>query len=240
MDEVRGAIREADKQLEAVGTLYEADLALQRVSPTLRGKINGFLGNQRAALDHLAAGVVAAVGSGGDHTHYPYAAEEAGFEASLDKNMPGLRDQRPDVAAVLARHQPFAVPALARLRDLLNDPTQQRLIPETRDRPTDPTLAEPEPGGEPTAAPRPAELPSATAGGIGLSGGIFINGVELDPVTLQRREEELKRAQTLDYVDWRFGGSDASARATLEAISAAVRAAVDEVSAVAGLAAASD
>lgn len=247
MDQVRAVLREVEKQLVAIRTLYEADLELQRVSPTLRAKIKGFLGNQRSALDHLAEGVVAAHGAGGAHTHYPFAGDAAAFEPSIDKNMPGVREQRPDVAAAIAHHQPFTAPALARLRDLLNDESQQRLAPETRERPKDvDTPAPPEPPAVPAAAavpaaPTPAPAgPPPGAGGIMLSGGLFINGVEFDPITLQRQQEAQRRASQVIYVDWRFGGSETSALSTLEAINAAVAAAVGEVSATAGLAAQAD
>jgi len=244
MDQVRAVLDEADKQLVAISTLYGADLELQRASPTLRGKIKGFLGNQRAALDHLAHGVVATHGAGEAHTHYPFAAEAEAFDASVDKNMPGVREQRPDIAAAIARHQPFSVAALARLRDLLNDETQQRLAPETRDRPKEAALpASPDGPEEPVAgAPAPAAeakaAPPTNQGGIvGLTGGVFINGVAHDPITLQRQQEERQRESTVIYLDWRFGGSDTSALATLEAINHAVRAAIEDVGATAGLAA---
>lgn len=241
MDQVRAVLREVEKQLVAIRTLYEADLELQRVSPTLRAKIKGFLGNQRSALDQLAQGVAAAHGAGGTHTHYPFAGDATAFEPSIDKNMPGVRERRPDVAAAIARHQPFTAPALAKLRDLLNDESQQRLAPETRERPKDiDTPAAPAAAAEP-AEPNPAPAgPPPGAGGIMLSGGLFINGVEFDPITLQRQQEAQRRESPVICVDWRFGGSDTSALSTLEAINAAVAAAVGEVSATAGLAAQPD
>ncbi len=252
MDEVRGSLEEAGKQLMAIGTLYEADLDLQRVSPTLRGKIKAFLANERSALDHLAQRVVAAHGTTEAHTHYPFAAYAAGFEASVDKNMPGVRDKRPGVAEAIARHQPYSVPALAQLRDLLNDESTQRLAPETHQRlpgPSGPAEREaPGPSGPPEREAQPGEAgasmapgpPPANAGGMTLSGGLFINGIEYDPTTLQRQQEAERRASKLVYVAWRFGESGASALADLEAIDAAVRSAVDEVSASAGLTARSD
>lgn len=234
MDEVRGALQEADKQLLAIRTLYEADLSFQRASPTLRGKIKAFLGNQRAALDHLAEAIVAAHAVGGGHTHYPFAAEEAVFEASLDKNMPGVREHRADVAAAIGRHQPFTAPALADLRGLLNDESQQRLVPETRDRVA--VEAAPLAGDRPVEVSPTPPMPPTDAGGIVLSGGLIIDGVAHDPITLASRLEAQRLESKVDYVDWRFGLSDASALSTLESIDAAVRAALADVAATAGVA----
>ena len=238
MDDVRTVLHEAEKQLVAIGTLFEADLTLQRASPTLRGKIKGFLANQRAALDHLAEGVVAVHGAAEAHTHYPFARDAEVFDASIDKNMAGVRAESPDVATVISRHQPFSDPALARLRDLLTDPTLQKLTPETRERPKPDPAAVPEPASafgssEPVPPPPP---PPINAGGGVLSGGLFINGVSHDPVTLQRQQEAQLAESKEIYVDWRFGESETSALATLAAIDAAVRAAITEVSAAAGLA----
>lgn len=241
MDEVRGSLEVAAKHLVAIGTLYEADLDLQRVSPTLRGKIKGFLASQRSALDHLAQQVVAAHGTAGAHTHYPFAPEAAGFEASIDRNMPGVRERRPDLAATIARHQPFAATALGQLRNLLNDESTQRLTPETRERPKDQGPSGPaEREAEGPSGPAAPPAPPVNAGGMTLSGGLFINGIEYDSTTLQRQQEAERRASELIYVGWRFGESGTSALADLEAIDAAVRSAVDEVSISAGLAARPD
>jgi len=224
MDDARTVLEKADRQLAMIGTLYGADLELQRLSPTLRAKIKAFLDNERAALDHLAARVVAASGVGEVHTHYPLSPWEAGFEASVDKNMPGVRESRPDLAATIARHQPFSVPGLAHLRDLLVDDKWQRLSARTKPAPAA-LRADPDPG-EAAAAP-PPRPPGM---GAGLTGGVFINGVEHDPVTLQPLEAPAPVRRETIYVDWLFEGSEVSALSTLEGIHAAVGAAVDEVS----------
>ena len=156
MDDVRSVLQKADAQLTMIGTLYEADLELQRTSPTLRAKIRAFLESERAALDQLALRVVAAAGSGETHVHFPMAPWEAGFEASIDKNMPGVREARPEVAATIARHQPYNVPALAQMRELLRDEERQRLTPETKPAPEEAEAPAPEPTPvEAATAPRP-------------------------------------------------------------------------------------
>ena len=243
MDDVRSVLQKADAQLIAVGTLYEADLELQRVSPTLRGKIRAFLENERAALDQLALRVVATAGADASHVHYPLAAWEAGFEPSIDKNMPGVRERRPDVAAVIGRHQPFNVSGLARLRELLQDEKRQAVVPETAPAPPEAAVTEPEPAPAPVpeppsvAPPRPQQAPSKAGLGAGLTGPLFINGVEYDPVTLKPINPPPAPKRETIYVDWRFTleSGEASARVTLEEIQAAVASAVDEVSAAAGL-----
>ena len=217
MDDARTVLEKADRQLAMIGTLYGADLELQRLSPTLRAKIKAFLDNERSALDHVAERVVVASGVGEVHTHYPLSPWEASFEASVDKNMPGVRQSRPDLTETIARHQPFSVPGLAQLRDLLVDDKWQHLSP-----PADPAPGETAPAASP---PRPPGM------GAGLTGGLFINGVEHDPVTLQPLEAPAPVRRETIYVEWRFEGGEESALTTLEAIHAAVGAAVDEVSA---------
>lgn len=234
MDDVVRVLCEADKQLVAIGTLYEADLELQRVSPTLRGKMKGFLLNQRAALDHLAESVVAAPVMVGEEIHYPFASESDGFDASIDKNMPGVRAARPEVAAVVAAHQPFSVPALAHLRHLLTDQFALKLLPELEERPAD-AAASPEAAEAPVEVPVVRD-PATTAGGVTLSGGHYINGVSLDPITLQREQAARQRQSQEVYLAWRFTGRDTTALADLAAIDAAVRAVLVDVAAAAGLA----
>jgi len=225
MDDLQASLLKAETQLMAVGTLYEADLELQRVSPSLRGKIKSFLENEREALDLLAQRLVAADDV---HTHYPMASQATGFDASIDKNMPGVRENRPDVATAVGRHQPFGVDALARLRDLLVDPKLQRLTPRTR--PAPPEITAPTAPVEPATPSRPP--PSGGTGG-GLTGPLFINGVEYDPITLQPLNPLPQPRRETVYVAWQFEGSEAPALQTLEAIHLAVLAAIAEVSATA-------
>lgn len=229
MDDVQVALKKADGHLTMIGALYGADLELQRLSPTLRTKVKVFLETSRSALDQLAERVVTATGAGEAHVHYPLAADAAKFDASIAKNMPGVQDARPDLAAVIASHQPYGVPALARLRELLVQEERQRLTPKTRPAPQ-----------EAEAPPASAEAPSPpppTGLGAGLTGSVFINGVEYDPVTLQPLNPmPLARRETV-YEDWLFvlDGGEVSALGTLEAIRAAVAAAIDEVTLAAGL-----
>lgn len=237
MKDVRTVLQKADLQLTMIDTLYDADLDLQRISPTLRFKIKAFLDSERSALDHLAAAIVASCGIGEAHIHFPLAPEAERFDESLDKNMPGVREKRPDLAPVIARHQPFSVPALADLRDLLRDENRQKLTPETKPAPPE-DEAPPRPPLDPAApAPAPAKAPPPPSGGLGpgLTGPVFINGVEYDPITLKPINAPAPARRDTIYVDWHFAGSDASARRTLEGIKAAVTAAVDEVAAAADL-----
>lgn len=233
MKDVRALLDKADLQMSMLTTLYGADLDLQRISPTLRFKIKAFLDTERGALDKLAEGIVAATGAGEAHTHYPLAAHEAMFDISVDKHMPGVRQARPDIAASIARHQPFSVPALAQLRELLRDENRQKLTPETR-----PAPPEPEPAAAPTpepvaAAPKPP--PPQGGLGAGLTGPMFINGVEYDPMTLVPINPAPPARRETIYVDWHFHGQEASALQTLQEIQAAVATAIDEVAAAAGM-----
>lgn len=233
MKDVRALLEKADLQLSMLTTLYTADLELQRISPTLRFKVKAFLDTERAALDKLAEGVVVATGAGEGHIHYPLAAHEAMFETSVDKHMPGVREARPDLAATIARHQPFSVPPLAQLRELLRDENRQKLTPETSPAPPEPEVV-PEPEPAPVAA-APKPPPPQGGLGAGLTGPMFINGVEYDPMTLAPINPTPPARRETVYVDWHFQGQEASALHTLQEIQGAVAAAVDEVAAAAGL-----
>jgi len=228
MKDVRTVLQKADLQLTMIDTLYDADLDLQRISPTLRFKVKAFLDSERSALDHLAAAIVAACGLGEGHIHFPLSPEAERFDELFDKNMPGVRDKRPDLVPVIARHQPFSAPGLADLRNLLRDENNQKLTPETKPAPPEP-VAPPEPAAS-TAEPAAPKVPPPPAGGLGpgLTGPIFINGVEYDPITLKPINAPPPARRDTIYVDWHFAGSDASARGTLVGIKAAVNTAIDE------------
>jgi len=161
MDDLALVLRKADGQLAMIGTLCEADLELQRVSPTLRSNVNAFLQNQRLALDHLAARVAAVSGLGDAHVHYPLAPDAPRFEISIDKNMPGVRQARPDVTAAVAKHQPYTDPALGRLRELLLDVKRQRLTPRSRPATPDEIAPPPAVPGTDPVPPVPPPPPAA-------------------------------------------------------------------------------
>ena len=234
MDDVQAVLSKADSQLVAAGTLYVADLELQRVSPTLRGKIKAFLDNEQAALDQLAQRL-AAGGAAPEEARYPLADDAEGFDSAFDQQLPGVREGRPEVAAALARHQPFDVPALGRLRDLVADPKRQRLSPDTRPAPKVEAAEETATQAEPAEpAPAPPHLPPGPFG-AGLTGPLVINGAEYDPVTLKPLNPAPEQVRDSIYVAWRFEGIDEPALQTLEAIQAAVAAAVAEISAAASL-----
>jgi hypothetical protein len=235
MKDVRTVLQKAETQLTMLDTLYDADLDLQRTSPTLRFKIKAFLDSERSALDHLAAAIVASCGLGEGHIHYPLAAEAERFDESFDKNMPGVREKRPDLVAVVARHQPFSVQGLGDLRDLLRDEDRQKLTPQTQPAPPEPEPAPPPPAGPDAPAARPVPPPPSGGLGPGLTGPIFINGVEYDPITLKQINAPPPVKRDTIYVDWHFAGSETSARQTLQGIKAAVGAAIDEVAAAADL-----
>ena len=237
MDDLRAALGKSDVHLTMIGTLYEADLELQRTSPTLRAKIRAFLDSEKAALDEVAARAVATAGSGEVDVHYPLAPDAETFDAFLDRFMPGVREGQPNIAGIVARHQPYGVPALSRLRDLLVEPARQELTPETRPAPPEPEAPAPPPEAAP-AEPAPERSPRPPTGlGGGLAGSVFVNGIEYDPITLKPLTALPEVRRETIYVDWQFGfeGGDASARQTLEAIHVAVTAAVDDVAAAAGL-----
>lgn len=232
MKDVRTVLQKADVQLTMLDTLYDADLDLQRISPTLRFKIKAFLDSERAALDHLAAAIVASCGLAEGHIHFPLAPEAERYDESIDKNMPGVREKRPDLVPVVARHQPFSVPGLAHLRDLLRDENRQKLTPVTEPAPPVPDPPPPDPD-----APAVAPAPPPPSGGLGpgLTGPVFINGVEYDPMTMKPINAPPPAKRDTIYVDWRFAGSETSARTTLEGIKAAVVAAIDDIAAAADL-----
>jgi hypothetical protein len=232
MDDVETALTRAEAQLPMIRTLYEADLELQRPSPTLRSKVRMFVELERAALDHLAERIVKSGGAGEAHVHYPLAADAPRFEPSIDKNMPGVRAALPEVAAAIGRRQPYIVPGLGRLRHLLLDEKHQRLTPRTEAAPPPSEPAPPEPDPVPAApAPRP---PPSGGTGSGLTGPMFINGIEYDPVTLRRLDAPAAPVRDQVYVEWRFEGDDVDALNRLDEIHAAVKAAIDEVAATLG------
>lgn len=234
MDEVRTVLSKAEAQLTALGTIYDADLELQRLSPTLRGKLNAFLEGQRSALDLLAAKlVVVAGGTAEGNIYYPLAPDPTEFEAYITKHTPGVLANRPDIAEVIARHQPGHVPGLAQLRTLLIDEKQRRLVPETIPVPVDPDAAAATESVP--AAPLPPMPPAAIP--AGLSGAVYIDGVAHDPVTLRRLVPLAEAPRDKIYTAWKFAfeSGEVSALPVLQAIQSAVAAAIEEISATAGL-----
>ena len=87
MDDIRAVLQRSDAHLTMIGTLYEADLELQRASPTLRAKIRAFVDSEKTALDQVAQRAMPAAASGEVDVHYPLAPEAETFDAFLDLSL---------------------------------------------------------------------------------------------------------------------------------------------------------
>lgn len=218
----------AAEYLQEVEQLYEGALHAKSVPQRLRALIKNVLENERSSLEYLARAIADAYGTPSGNVYYPLAPSAAKFNGSIDSRMPGVRAARPDIAAEISLHQPYAHAWLADLRDLTNENKHEQLTPQTRD---ETRWVDTNPGG-----PGIGFMPYQPGkGGVSFGGTVIINGIEVDRNTLEPLGRGPKPYHETIYVDWLFTTTGRSVLQTLLAIDAGVARAIDAISKVAGL-----
>lgn len=230
-DDIRALLDASARQLEELVGAYEAALRSKQVSAALQVLVKNILENQRSALDHLAADLTRRFGNVGGRVYYPLAPEPSRFQASMDSRMPGVLAARPDVGAAIERHQPYSPGHawLGRLVALTNENKHVQLTAQTRDETR--WIETGRPGGAGVGF-RPYQ---PGKGGVSFSGDFFINGVQIDPVTLQPATGGPKPYRETIYVDWLFEDAGDPVLTVLRAAQDGAEGVVGEVLAVAGL-----
>jgi hypothetical protein len=144
--------------------------------------------------------------------------------------MPGVADARPDIAATIERHQPYQPGAgwLGHLVALSNENKHVGYSPQTRDE----TRWVEVQGSSGSVGFQPYQKGK---GGIVFGGQMFMNGVEVDPKTLQPLGGGRKPYVETIYVDWLFDDPAVSVRTTLESIQSGLVPLVQELLSLAGL-----
>lgn len=211
IDDVEALLGEAASQFEEISRLYDEALATQQTSSTLRVTIKNFLENVRSALDYVANALVDAYGKPGVNNYFPIPENPARFDDAMDSKMRGVRAARPDVADVIRAHQSDELRTLA---TLTNDHKHQRLTPQV---------------AEEVGRRHVMGGVSWDPGSVRMSGGVFIQGEQIDPVT-----QRTASTRVIRYVDWKFDG-DISALAAMRGALQAARAVIDDIYAVTGL-----
>jgi hypothetical protein len=110
MDDIHDLLDHTDEQLALVEQLYRRSLEAKEQGKRLKPQIKNVLDNQRSALDYLAHHIYerhGALTSKGTKakSYYPIANSPQEFDAWFDKNLPGVRAKRPDIADAIKRHQ---------------------------------------------------------------------------------------------------------------------------------------
>ncbi|MGJ1195997.1 hypothetical protein ACR777_06435 [Sphingobacterium spiritivorum] len=142
-EEALELIAESKNILTEIKIAYEESLHDQQIKPRLLIKIKNFMENLRSALDFTAHHLYNKYGiptSGNPNIYFPYAWIGLDLEGFTTKNLiqnkiPGLIQNRPDIAADIESYQHFANldnSWLPKFMELNNENKHQRLSPQTR------------------------------------------------------------------------------------------------------------
>ncbi|MFV0234031.1 hypothetical protein OBK30_13355 [Empedobacter falsenii] len=136
-------IAESKNILTEIKIAYEESLHDQQIKPKLLIKIKNFMENLRSALDFTAHHLYETYGnpsSGNPNIYFPYAWTGLDLNGFRTKNLiqnkiPGLIQNRPDIAADIESYQHFSSTDnswLPKFMELNNENKHQRLSPQTR------------------------------------------------------------------------------------------------------------
>jgi hypothetical protein len=114
-------LKAAMRALVELGELYARDLEAEEISDDVIDRVGIIVRNLNAALDKTADGVQTNLYERSTRTYFPLVADEARFEAALDRSIKGLRDDHPEIADAIRRHQPFHRPILNNLKPLYRE-----------------------------------------------------------------------------------------------------------------------
>ena len=101
-----------DDQIIEIESLYKSSLDKCELDTRLLIKYKNLLENLRSALDYCAHGLCEKFGTGAKHnTYFPYASidtTKSQFNKRLEKNIPGLGKNRPDIVEFIRNMQHFS------------------------------------------------------------------------------------------------------------------------------------
>src|SRR3954447_9221556 len=132
-DDVEALLALADEQMAGIEELYGESLAEKQVSSRLQALIKNVIENYRSALDYVANAAAEKYAKPG-RVYWPYAPAPSDFPRHFDKNFPGLRNARPEIAAAWERCQPYQTGYdwLGALFELAKDNKHRALSPQKR------------------------------------------------------------------------------------------------------------
>ncbi|HEY1030787.1 MAG TPA: hypothetical protein VGD89_03385 [Flavipsychrobacter sp.] len=140
-DEAKELLAHSENSLKAIENDYKKSLNDKNVNSTLLISIKNLMENLRSALDFVAHGLYEKYGNSSTNPkiYFPYASsgvDKAGYHNKkiIDK-IPGLKNNRPDIAGVIESYQHFSSinnSWLPIFMDLNNENKHQRLTPQVR------------------------------------------------------------------------------------------------------------
>lgn len=201
----------ANAQMQEIEGIYQSTLNAQQPA-TLPVMIKNVVENYRSALDYLAVRITGAHGKPGGMVYYPLAPESAAFDGVMDSKMPGVRAARPDIAAVIAKYQPYNTTWVRPLNQLARENKHNSLSPQERRE-----TVRKEVGG-------PRDGVSWDPSSVKFGEGVYINGERVDP-----RSQQTRSTVTIRYVDWLFSDLGRSVLGTLKEFGMRVPEAVGEI-----------
>jgi len=139
-DDARELISHSRAKLETIRTLHNKCVKEQRIDPLLLIEIKNFMENIRSALDYCASALFTKYGhrnKGNPKIYFPYAKladDRIKFQGEIvERAIPGLASQRPDIVDVLSSYQHFGNTGnwLPMFMELTNENKHHKLTPQT-------------------------------------------------------------------------------------------------------------
>lgn len=237
-EDAQSLVAECASALVGIRKEYDASLHDKNIHPALLIRIKNFMENLRSALDFIAHDLFDKYGaqSSQANIYFPYAWEGldlAGFRQKqrIEKCIPGLSNNRPDIVAVIESYQHFSDSKnawLPKFMELNNENKHQGLTPQIRKERKELRLSS---GGTSMSIGQGASISIGHGASITLGGGMVIPGgqhfdVNNPPQTMGQGTKEI-----ITWVAFHFSSNDEPVIPFLERTMHGVEEIVNELSA---------
>ncbi len=214
IEDAKELVKECASSLAAIKKEYDESLHEKNIHPKLLIKIKNFMENLRSALDFTAHDLFNKYGDGSstNNLYFPYAWEGldlAGFRGKkrVEKCIPGLSRNRPDIAAMIENYQHFSDIKntwLPQFMDLNNENKHQRLTPQTRKERKELRLSS---GGTSISMGQGASISIGRGASITMGGMVIPGGQNFDantpPSTIGKGTKEI-----ITWISFHFSSND--------------------------------
>jgi hypothetical protein len=202
-DSVHVLLDKMDENFAAISALYNDDLASKAVSPELLYAINHLITDASNALDWTSTAVARKFGKPNARPYFPLVPMDQGADAFtdvLEGQIPGLSVAHSNVADAFGRHQHYT-PGNRELGYLKQLARGEKHGGDFSAQTRDETRWIEVGGTEGSIGFRPFQ---SGKGGVQFGGQVFLDGVEVDPQTLQPLAGGPRPFKETIYVDWQF------------------------------------
>jgi hypothetical protein len=191
---IEALLLRAEKSVVPLKADYDAALKAKHISEDIKIDIKNIFENLRSALDYLAHEISEHLANlQPTRLYFPIRKTAGEFDQTMAKDYPGVKENHPQVYAILKKAQPFNDPWLGQFNALNNNNKHQYLVEQTRTESRHVTVTSPTGGGRVSWGP-----------GVTFGSGVIVMGVPIDSRNQLPVPNKQVNTEITIWVDFKF------------------------------------